>query len=548
LKESIIVKSMVSLLFDIGVIIVFATLLSYFAKLLKQPLIIGYVIAGVIIGPMALGLITSPAEIATLAELGVAFLLFTVGLEIDISKFKAVGKATIIGGLLQVGITFLVGITLSQVIGFSPVVSIYAGLLVAFSSTMIVTKILIDKNEIRSLHGRIMIGILILQDVAVIVALPLLTHIDGVFTAELVGDVLIKGLGLFAIAVVLNKFIFPKLLNFAAGMREILFLTAISIVFVFIGFSSLLGFSIVIGAFIAGIALGNFPYNLEIVGETRALMDFFAIIFFTSLGMSLSFVAIYSLWVPFILLLLMILVIKPIILGIMYLLLGFGSRTSSTIGIGLAQASEFSFIIAAQGLAFGHLSNQMYSLFVSVVVISMVITPYFMRGKERFGLMLSKVGDTLLKDHHHRQIRKIEKRQRGLANHTVIFGCDVTGGRVVNYLLKMGRPFVAVDHDPVLIRKMKARNINCVYGNADNEELVKRLGIRKARSVVITIPNDEVAAFVIGKAKKLNKGVKVLTIAQNDSDAEKLKKAGADVVILPEHISGDRLVKELSKR
>ncbi|MBL7160954.1 MAG: cation:proton antiporter, partial [Candidatus Aenigmarchaeota archaeon] len=335
---------MSTLLFDLGIVIIAATAVAYGARLLKQPLLVAYVLAGVIIGPIGLGLITNFQEITTLAELGVAFLLFTVGLEIDFKKLKEVGKATLTGGVLQIIITFIVGLFLGNVLGFDFILSIYAGLLVAFSSTMIVTKILIDRNELQSLHGRIMIGILLIQDIAVILALPLLTNVGGV-SFFFLGEIILKGLGLFAIAVLLNRFAFPRILDFAAGMREILFLTAVSVVFLFIGVSYFFGFSIAIGAFIAGIALGSFPYNLEIVGETRALMDFFSIIFFTSLGMSLNLAIISGMLIPFLVLLAAVLVLKPILLSIMYVFMGYGTRASSMVGVGLAQASEFSFIL-----------------------------------------------------------------------------------------------------------------------------------------------------------------------------------------------------------
>ena len=220
---------MANILFDIGLIIIVATVLSYAARWLKQPLLIAYVLAGVIIGPVGLGLIASSEDIVLLAELGVAFLLFTVGLEIDFRKLKHVGMAVIGGGISQIVITFFVGYLLSSFMGMSQMLGIYIGLLVAFSSTMIVTRVLVDKDEINTLHGRIMIGVLIIQDIVVILALPLLGSLPGILSPAVLGDILIKGLGLFSLAVVLNRFIFPRILDYAAEAREILFLTAISV-------------------------------------------------------------------------------------------------------------------------------------------------------------------------------------------------------------------------------------------------------------------------------------------------------------------------------
>lgn len=537
-----------TLLFDIGIVIIFATFISYFARILKQPLIVAYVIAGVIIGPIGFGLINNFEDINTLAELGIAFLLFTVGLEIDFNKLRHVGKPVIVGALAQMGILFGVGILVSNLLGFSHVVGVYIGLLVAFSSTMIVTKLLIDKNELKSLHGRLMIGILIIQDIAVVLLLPLLTNTSGQFSVEFLGDVVIKGVGLFAIAIVLNKFIFPKILDFAAEMREVLFLTAISIVFAFIGFSSILGFSIVIGAFIAGIALGNFPYNLEIVGETRALMNFFSIIFFTSLGMSLSLAVIHGLLVPFLVLLAIVMLIKPVVLAFIYFFLGYGTRTSSVVGIGLGQASEFSFIIASQGLLLGQLTQEMYSLLVSVVVVSMVLTPYLMKTKDRFYKIYSMFGSSFVKKHAHRNIKKMEASPGSrLKNHTIILGCDVMGGEIVKYLKKGRRGFMVVDHNPEKIHEMKNRGIFCVYGNIDHEDLLKRLSIKRAKNMVITIPDEDVTEFVIKKSKQINKKIKIVARAYNNDSAKRLKLSGASSVVLPEYVSGKKMVQELKK-
>ena len=374
---------MVNILFDIGIIIIAATMLSYVAKFLKQPLLIAYVIAGVIIGPVGLGLIVGGEQINLLAELGIAFLLFTIGLEIDFKKLKHVGMAVLGGGILQIIITFGIGFLLSMLMGMSSMMGIYVGMLIAFSSTMIVTKILVDRDEINTLQGRIMVGVLIVQDLVVIVAMPLLANMPGLLSISILSDVLIKGLGLFSLAVVLNRFIFPKVLDYAAHAREILFLTAVSVCFLFIGFSAVLGFSIVIGAFIAGIAMGNFPYNLEIVGETHALMDFFSIIFFTSLGMQFGITTVSTMWPQFLILLAALVLIKPAIMAFIYLVMGYGGRISSMVGLGMGQASEFTFIIAAQGLLLGHLTGNAYSLIISVVITSMVMTPYFVKFRYR---------------------------------------------------------------------------------------------------------------------------------------------------------------------
>jgi len=539
---------MVSLLFDIGLIIIVATIFAYVARLLRQPLLIAYVLAGVLIGPAGLKLITNFEEINVLAELGIAFLLFTVGLEIDFKKLRHVGTALILGGIAQILITFGVGFFLAYLLGFSTLLGIYIGLLIAFSSTMIVTRLLVDKDEIRTLHGRIMIGILILQDIVVVLAIPLLSNITTILTPEIFGDILIKGLGLFSIAIVLNRFIFPKILDYAAEMQEILFLTAISVCFLFIGFASALGFSIVIGAFIAGIALGNFPYNLEIVGETHALMDFFSIIFFTTLGMQLSMSIIHGMFTEFVVILLAVLILKPLILNFIYLILGYGGRISSMIGIGLGQASEFSFILAAQGFLLGHLSLDHYSLIISVVVVSMVVTPYYLGARKK----LSKISSRLLrksileKISTPRSVHELGKRpEQRLNNHIIIIGADVMGRKIIDYLKRKRKVFVVVEHDPEKVKMLSKEGMYSIYGDADNEECLKRVGIYNADIVIITIPYADIASFVIKKTKRSNPDAKIFARAYSKNEADELYKAGADYVVVPEIISGQKIISKI---
>jgi len=544
------------LIFDIGIIIIIATLLSYIARLLKQPLLIAYVLAGVLIiwlGNFFSVFQMSINEIKTLAELGVAFLLFTVGLEIDFNKLKHVGFATIVGGVFQIIITFFVGVLLSSFLGFDPLLGIYIGLLVAFSSTMIVTRILVDKNEIQTLHGRIMIGILILQDIVVVLAMPLLMNIPGLLSVEVFGNIMIKGIGLFCLAIVLNRFIFPRILDYAAEMREILFLTAISVCFAFIGFSYILGFSIVIGAFIAGIALGNFPYNLEIVGETHALMDFFSIIFFTTLGMQFAqgLGVVTTMFYQFIILLFTIIILKPLILGFIYLVLGYGGRISTFIGTGLGQASEFSFIIAYQGLALNHLttgsftSSEIYSFIISIVVVSMVLTPYFVHFRNRIYKGISHLFSlNILKKVSipHKVHRLGLHPRKGMRNHVVVFGADVMGGRIVEYLKKKRINFVVAEHNPETVKNLSSADIYSVYGDADNEELLKRVGLYSAKLAIITIPDVNIASFIIRKAKRFNKKIKIFARAYHQGEAMQLHECGADFVVVPELVSGEKLI------
>lgn len=537
------------LLFDIGLVIFLSAVLAYVAKMLKQPIILAYVVAGLIIGPAGLALITNVEEIALLSELGIVFLLFSVGLEIDFRKFKDVGLVALGGGSVQVILTFILGIIVAFLFGLPPVYGIYIGLLLAFSSTMIVTKILVDRDEVNTLHGRIMLGILLLQDIIAVVAIPLLSNMSHLLSVEFVGSIILKGIGLFAIAILMNKFFFPRILDYAAQRHEIFFITAVANCFFFIGASHVLGFSIAIGGFIAGLSMANFPYNIEIEGETHALRDFFLIIFFSTLGMQLDIFVIQAQFQLFITLLLIALLVKPVILGMIYYFIGFGGRTSNIIGLGLGQTSEFMFIIAAEQYIIGNIDRSFYSLLISVVVVSIIITPYIIHMRGHVYRLLSRMKPSFMhrsKWTHPNSISKLENPpEKRFRNHIVIYGAHRMGERIVDYLMDREEKFIVVERDPEVVKHLSGKGIKCVYGDAENEEIFKKVNLGNARIVIITIPYADASSFVIRKAKRMDSKIKILVRAHSEMDAERLYKAGADVVIIPEFVSAEKLIKKL---
>jgi CPA2 family monovalent cation:H+ antiporter-2 len=533
------------LLFDIGIIIVFSAILAYMARFLRQPIIIAYVLAGLIVGPAGLGLITNTEEITLLSELGIIFLLFSVGLEIDFRRLSHVGFATLVGGTVQVMLTFFIGFFIGMLFGLAPALSVYIGLLLAFSSTMIVAKILADKNELSTLHGRIMLGILLLQDIIAVVALPLLGNMEAIVSLDFVLSILFRGLGLFVIAILLNKFFFPKILDYAAKKHEILFLTAVASCFFFIGASYFLGFSIAIGGFIAGISMANFPYNVEIEGEVHSLRDFFSILFFSSLGMQLNFWAISSYLPLFITLLLLLIVLKPVILTLTYLMLGYGGRTSGYVGLGMGQASEFMFIIAAEMLLLGSITREFYSLLLGLVVISIIITPYFMMTRKNFYHFFSRL-KLPRRIVHSKSISELENPpEKALDNHIIIFGAHRMGEKVVKYLTESGEKLVVVERDPEIVKDLSRRGIFVRYGDAENEDMLQKIFINRAKLLILTIPSAELSSFVIARARKYNPKLRIFARAHSELDAERLYKAGADIVIMPEFVSSKELIKRV---
>jgi len=361
---------------DIGLIIIVATFFGFIARIFKQPLIPAYVVAGLVLGPI-LQIITNKSIIATLSEIGIAFLLFIVGLEIDIKKLKSVGLVSGLGGVIQSVTLFTLGFVVMLFLGFIPMEAAYIGIIIAFSSTMVVIKNLSDRRELDTMHGRLIIGFLLMEDFLAVLAISILGSLNDL-TVGLLFVSIGKALLLFLLAWIGNKFIFPGLFKFSAKSKELIFLSAISVCFLFSLFFAYLGFSISIGAFAAGVTLANLPYGFEIIARVKSMRDFFATIFFVSLGTSIVGISRGHI-LALILLIAIIWLIKPFISVFITTFFGYRKRPAFLASINLAQTSEFSLIIATQGLILGHISQEILSITAILAVITMSATSYFMK-------------------------------------------------------------------------------------------------------------------------------------------------------------------------
>ena len=430
-----------NILFDIGLILIFAAIVAYIAKAIKQPLIPAYIIAGLILGPLALGIIHDSEIIRTIAEIGIIFLLFIVGIEMDLNKLKSVGWTTIIVGTLQVVLTFIAGYLISlYALGFDPLNSVYAGLVLAFSSTMIVIKLLSDEEELNTLHGRLIIGILFLQDVFVIFALAILLG-TTTFSPALIVPILIKAFILFLIAYLLNRYVVYRVFKFAAKSQELLFLMALAICFVFVMIAYLFGFSIAIGAFVAGITIANLPYNMDIVGRVSPLKDFFATIFFVALGLQLGIGNFSTILFPLLIFMLVILFLKPFVILIILSILGYDKRNSFAAAISLAQISEFSLILV---MSLASVSEVLFTTTILAAIISIALTSYIFKYEMKIYNILFPV----LKIFEKLAIKKrgIGRTRKDKKN-IVLFGYHRIGTIFYSALSKMKKKVLIVDFD-----------------------------------------------------------------------------------------------------
>ncbi|MBD3249596.1 hypothetical protein GF336_06135 [Candidatus Woesearchaeota archaeon] len=523
------------LIFELGIIFLLAALIAYLSKLFKQPILPAYILAGVI-----LALTTTVGEsgiVPTMSELGIAFLLFIVGMEIDFNRLKDIGFISTIGGTVLSVSLFFIGLFTAGSLGLPILESVYIGLVIAFSSTMVVVKLLDDKNQLDTLHGRIVLGILLMQDIFAIIALFVLSSLDT-FSFINLGMSLGIMVGIGIATFIASRYILPEVFKYAARSEELLFITSIAMCLLFIGAFHYLHLSIAIGAFIAGIALGNLPYNLEIISLVKPIRDFFAVVFFVALGIQLNLGAINSAVVMIIVLLLMTIILKPLLILIMVSYFGYKEKPAFLTALSLAQASEFSLILFVMGLSLGHITDKLFSSVILVTITTMALTPYLMKYEKGIYRILSK---------HMRFIKavgeqgKLEYVPKKVKKDVILIGYDRLAYNIFKTLKKLKHKFLVVDYNPEVIKKLINKKIPCIYGDIGDLEIINRLDLKETKMIISTIPDKEDNLTLIKKAKDLNKDVLMIVTASHVEDALDMYKAGAHYVILPHFLGGERV-------
>lgn len=526
--------------FELGIMLLIATAIGFVMRVFKQPLIPAYIITGILIGPLVLGLIKDSNLIFSLSQIGIAFLIFTAGLEIQFRKLKEVGNVSIVTGFLEVIILFLISFFIMGWLGISGKAPIYIGLIVAFSSTMVIVKLLADKDELDTLHGRILIGILVVQDIAAIIALSILL---SDLTLESLIWLLAKALIFIVLAFILAKIVNP-VFRVAAKNTEFLLLVSMSFLFLLTIGASFAGLSLIIGAFFAGVILANSDYKVEIEGKMGPLREFFALIFFVALGMQLKLIhqEFFSL---FLICFALIVIIKPLVTMIVVKMFGYEKRTAFFIGNALAQTSEFSLIIVTLGLNANHISQELFSTLVLITVLTMYLTNYLINYENG----LYRIFGWVLKPFNFVTIKKYNSIKDYYSPKIIIFGCHRMGSLLLKEFEKENKQVLIVDHNPQIIRSLKEKKMQCIYGDFMNEEVFARINFNETEMVISTIADVDDNLLLLKKIKRANSKTLVFIIAKRISEAKRLYSAGADYVILPMVIGGQRgyeLIKKIN--
>lgn len=532
------------LFFQIGLVLIIAATLSMMVFRFRLPLIIAYIITGVLVGPSLLSITQDSQIFQVMSEIGVAFLLFTVGLGLNWKSVKDVGGIALATGIGQVLFTSIIGFGIGLLLGFSPLTSIYLSVAFAFSSTIIIIKLLSDKEETESLYGRISIGFLLVQDFVAMFILLGLNALKGHASLESVFfSTLIKAILLIPCFWIVSVKILPRLLAYVARSQELLTLFAISWCFLIAGILVFLGFGVEIGALIAGITLSGSFYQREISARVRPLRDFFLIIFFIILGTHLSFSGMSGM-IPAVLgFSAFILFGNPLIVLLIMRLLGYHPRTGFLAGTTVAQISEFSFIVIASGITIGHLSGDVLTLATSVGLLTIAGSAYLIERNEQ---LYDKL-EPFFKWLEPKRTLKEELKKNHKPTEIILFGHHRTGAVVLETIQEMRKSYLVVDFDPSVIRHLSEQGIPNIYGDGGDENFLDEIRADKSKLIISTIPNVSVSGSLLTFLRARKFGGVVVVSVRTHEEAQECYDLGATYVIVPSILSGKKFSEILQK-
>jgi len=518
---------------ELSLIIAITVLISGIMRALKQPLVIGYILAGIIVSPHFLNIVRSTETIAVFSQIGIALLLFIVGLSLSPKVIKEVGKVSLITGIGQIIFTSLFGFLISRLLGFSTVVSLYIAIALTFSSTIIIMKLLSDKRDLDKLYGKISVGFLLVQDIFVIILLMVISSFaSGSNLSDLSLVSIFMGILLMGGFILISIYVLPNLSRFFAQSQEFLFLFSIGWGLGLAALFHYLGFSMEIGALVAGIALSMSPFHYEISSKMRPLRDFFIILFFVLLGSQMVFGNIGELIIPAIIFSLFILIGNPLIVMTLMGFLGYKKKTGFQAGLTVAQISEFSLILITLGVSAGHLTNEILSLVTIVGLITISGSTYLILYSNTIYSYLSKYLSIF-------ERKKVNTSYENPKNYDIILlGYNRIGYDLLKSFKKIKGRCLVVDYDPKTISELSRRGIKCRYGDVDDNEFLSELNFAKTKMIVSTIPEFETNLLLVSKIRQINKDAIIITMSHNVKAADELYNKGATYVIMPHFLGG----------
>lgn len=527
---------------DFRLIIDFVTVLAaaatggLFAALLRQPPLLGYLIGGMLVGPAGLGLIKELIQIETLAQFGVAFLLFALGVEFSLAELRKVQKIALGGGGLQITLTILITVAVCGLTGAwatLPAKGMFLGAILSLSSTAVVLKCLLERNETETPHGQVMLGILVVQDLALGLMLAVLPALDQ--PPEAIGKSLLYALlqiaGFVAGALIVGKWMIPPLLRLLARTesREIFLLGVVGICLTIALLTAYMGLSIEMGAFVAGLMISEVEYADQTLSYVEPVRDIFAALFFAAIGMLIDPVFLISKWELILGLVCLVTIGKFLVVTPIVKLFGYPLKTAIIAGLGLAQIGEFSFVLASEGQILGLVSRQVYLLILGTTAVTLVLTPFLLQFAPKL-LELPWIKPLVAESDLPLAMAEELPKQ----NHVVVCGYGKVGRNLVKLLQDNQYPVVVIDQSEQRIQKLRDSGVSYVYGNAASLHVLEAAGISQARGMAIALPDPISSRLCLKRALELSPDLDIVVRAGNDKDIELFYQLGAREVVQPE--------------
>jgi monovalent cation:H+ antiporter-2, CPA2 family len=539
-----------SFLRDFVIIFSAAIAINFLFHRLRIAPIVGYLMAGVLLGPSMLGVINDMGLIEVLAEVGVILLLFLIGIEFSIEELVRVNRSVFLGGFIQVFLITAVVMLISLAFGVSVAKGIFIGLLVAMSSTAIVFKVLSDRGEMDSPQGRISSGILIFQDISVVgvvLVLPMLAGRSG-FSAFNVLSSVFWAFVIMGLIIVVSRFVVPLILNniVQTHSRELFLITIVLICIGTAWLTSLVGLSLALGAFLAGLVISESQYGHQAFSEILPIKDIFVILFFVSIGMLLDVNSVIRNPLYVFLGVLSIIAIKFSVGMLVPVVLGYPIRIGVLVGVTLAQIGEFSFVLSKEGINFGLLSGDDYQVFLASAIITMVFTPFMIQGSGRFSEYVERLplsNALTLGRFREKTIRKTE-----LKNHVIVVGFGLNGRNVSRVLSASGIPFVVMEMNPETVRIEKKLGVPIFYGDASKEAVLAHANLSGALSIVIAISDAAATRRIVEIARRLNPSVYIIARTRYTKEVNPLYSLGANDVIPEEFETSIEIISRVLHR
>jgi Kef-type K+ transport system membrane component KefB len=522
---------------ELSLVIVITAGVSLVMKLLKQPLILGYILAGLLVGPAVFDIIKAVEMFEAFSNIGIALLLFIIGLGMNVSELRKLGRVVVLTALASLITIGTIGFTASGLMGFSRTESVIIGLALFFSSTIIIIKILSDKKEQNRLHGQVAIGVILIEDlIATFALLFIVANEGGGLELAEIGVLLGRGALLMLGLIIASTRILPHVSKFMASSQELLFLFAISWGFGIATLFELAGFSIEVGALFAGVALASSPYAQEIGARLKPLRDFFIVLFFIALGESLNVTNLSAAIVPALVLSAIVIVLKPFTITTVMGLLGYTKRVSFKAGINLSQISEFSIVLVVLASSAGLVREEISAIITVVAIVTIASSAYLMQFDDELFARFDKIRLHLFE----KEVTYKERRGKR-AYQLVLFGYHHGGHEFIKTFKDINKRYLVVDYDPSVIDTLEHQDVPYLYGDATDSELLEEIGIENSKLIISTFSDFEVTTALVKNVHRINQSAVMICHADNKDEAVQLYGMGATYVMIPHFIGSEKI-------